>query len=138
MGLKDKVDSLYVAVCGDRITTLGGVFYFIHLYELFKGENSLSNVLTTTITGLLGASLLGITGLGFSTWKHYKRTLKEAQEQGKINVDFFQERIERSENKKLMGYCQIQGLYLGAKKTGNLEEFYQAREMFSNNVIPNF
>jgi len=137
MGLKNKIDSLYVATLGNRVTVISALTY-ANGWRSLNHDDNINLKITCGIGGLIGGFFLGATYLGISTWKHYKRTLREAQEQGKVEVEFFQKRIERNENGKLMGYCQIQGLYLGAKRTGSLEQFYQAREQFSNNIIPNF
>jgi hypothetical protein len=136
MELKDKVDSLYVATCGNRITAVGTLLYANMVYSFVNHDDLWLNIVSSC-GGAIGGYLVGITVAGISTWKHYKRTLKEAKKNKEIEPTFFEERIKKM-NKKYIGYCQTQGLYLGAKKTGNLETFYEAKKEFSNNIIPNF
>jgi len=138
MGLKDKIDSFYVATCGNRITMVGTILITNHIfYSLYPVDGNLPAVLSI-LGGGIGGGIWGLTFGGISTWKHYKRTLKEAKENNKINPHFFEEKINKSENRKFIGYCQIQGLYLGAKRTNSLEEFYLAKNNVSNNIVPNF
>ena len=139
MGLKDKIDSLYVGFFGNRVTTVGTALYVNHLTSLLYFEEHPVPATISLAGGFIGATVLwGVSVFGINTWKHYKRTLKEAKEKGKINFTFFEEKIKKNGCNRYLGYCEIQGIYLGAKKTGNLETFYAAREMFSNNIIPNF
>ncbi len=46
--------------------------------------------------------------------------------------------IKDTENRKFTGYCQLQGLYLAAKRYGQLDVFYAAKSAVSNNILPNF
>ncbi len=140
MSLKEKVESLYVAVCGNRVTFIAGLWTATICTTNFvidQNEHPIYSVFSG-LSCLLSGSLLGLTNLGTSTLKHYKRTLREMEEKGSIDSAFFEERILRSENRSFVGYCQLQGLYLGAKSTGSLDTFYEAKEKVSNCRIPNF
>ena len=138
MSLAERLESAYVALFGNRAIVLsellitGSIIYD----ELVSNNGNLPT--GSAILCAIGGAITGVTYAGTGTWKHYKRTLREYKEKGEVSVDFFKERILRSENGRFVGYCQLQGLYLGAKKTGQLEAFYAAREEFSECKIPNF
>ncbi|MFA6460816.1 MAG: hypothetical protein WCV90_01000 [Candidatus Woesearchaeota archaeon] len=136
MGLIDKVEDAYVFLVGNRITAAARMTFLLCTGKLLFQEIDFSIADYLSMGGMvLGASL---SDLGKYTSEHYHRTLQEVQNKGMAGVDFFKESILRGENEKFFGYCNLQGLYLGAKKTRQLANFYQARRDYSKCVIPNF
>ncbi len=140
MGLQDKVESAYVALVGNRVTAAVGTAFAYLSWEIFsKGkEFSTTQILVYTLSQVAAGFGLLFTKEGSSTWRHYKRTLREVEDYGSASVEFFVEEIEDTENGCLFGYCQLQGLYLGAKKSGQLANFEKAKKDYSYCKIPNF
>ncbi|MFA6460818.1 MAG: hypothetical protein WCV90_01010 [Candidatus Woesearchaeota archaeon] len=140
MELSDKVESLSVAIIGNRATAIAGtVLLYCAGKLLFDGSEMSAEEIKMCYWGLFdGAMYSAITKLGISTWRHYKRTLLEVKEKGSADVQFFKERMVRAEHCRTIGYCQIQGLYLGARQSRQLDNFYQAKRESSRLLIPNF
>ncbi|MFA6460817.1 MAG: hypothetical protein WCV90_01005 [Candidatus Woesearchaeota archaeon] len=140
MELKDKVESAYVALAGNRVTAIAGAAFAYLSWKIFSHSDDLSTsqIFTYTLAHSATGFVLWVTQVGGSTWRHYKRTLREVEDYGRADPEFFRERIEMTENGRFMGYCQLQGLYLGAKKSGQLANFERARRDYSECIIPNF
>jgi len=139
MSLNEIIEGTKIAFMGNRVTEAGALLATTTTYHAFSqlDSDSWQSAVSWTVCWV-GFGLMAITKLGQGTKRYYLRTLKEVEEKGEASVDFFKERIIRTDIGRFIGYCQLQGMYLGAKKTGQLDNFYQAKEEVSNCVIPNF
>ena len=145
INLSDKADDNYVRFFGNRTTVLG---YVIGSYGFAFG---LQGIFTGGALGILafilgGATLVAskavaelYTNYGRSTFEYYKRTERHIKKSGKLKKRFLKILMTKDcENTKYLGYCEIQGAYLAAKKYGQLDVFKEVKKKYSHNVIPNF
>lgn len=133
MKLTEIVDQLYVGLMGDRVNLASKITLAASTYGLIKYKDPL--LLIPTGLGLIA---FGYTTEGLGTLKYYNRTSKHIKQFGKLDSEFAKTLIEGTGNRKFTGYCQIQGMYLAAKKYGQLGAFYEAKKKYSKNIIPNF
>jgi len=133
MALNDVINNLYVGLAGDRVDLFAkiGVASCISAAAITE-----SGIWAIPLPFLVG--LVGYTNFGLSTLKYYKRTSAHIKKFGRLDRRFAETLIKGTENRKFTGYCQLQGLYLAAKRYGQLEIFYAAKSAVSNNVLPNF
>ena len=133
MALNDVINNLYVGLAGDRVDLIAKI-----------GAAGCISAAAISNSGLwvvplpFFAGLIGYTKLGLSTLKYYKRTSAHIKKFGRLDRRFAETLIKGTENRKFTGYCQLQGLYLAAKRYGQLDVFYAAKSAVSNNVLPNF
>lgn len=84
----------------------------------------------------------GSTGFGLDTYKEFKKTEKAVKEQGYLDKEWFKDRMmylsRYTSKSRFIGYCNLQGMFLAAKKYYVLNEFKSARKEVSDNLIPNF
>lgn len=105
------------------------------LIESSKNAAPLLLSISAFTSGLLGIAL---TLNGRTTKKYYKKTKKHIELRGELAPEFIEKVIKKSENSKVLGYCELQGIYLAARDTDNLDVFYQVKNKLSRNIIPNF
>jgi hypothetical protein len=130
--LNDILDKIYVGLAGDRISLIAKIGCIAGIYGV---ENDSWPCIFIEIAS---GALIGYTSFGLRTLEYYIRTSKHIQEHGKLDLRFGERLIKGTENRKFTGYCQIQGLYLAAKKYNQLEAFYELKNSISKNIIPNF
>ena len=111
------------------------------IYESLEelAENSLNAAPTLlSVSGLsLGLLGIGLTLNGRTTKKYYKKTRKHIELKGELAPEFIEKLIKKDGNGKILGYCELQGIYLAARDTGNLDVFYRVKNKLSRNIIPN-
>ena len=93
--------------------------------------------------GLIGIIFAGTSGIlmtanGKTTKRIYERTKEYIGSRGQLEPEFVEQVIKGSENAKYFGYCELQGVYLAARETGNLEVFNKVKRKYSKIIIPNF
>jgi len=145
MKLIEKVNDLEARLLGNRCLVLGAALVGGGTYEFFMSSLSVSDKeplnliasITSSLTAIIGSFLIGFNTCGIDTYKSYKRTIKHIEQFGEIMPDFFIKYIGQ-DNGHFMGYCQLQGMYLAARKNGKLESFYRNRKEYSKCLIPNF
>ncbi len=133
MKLTEIVNQLYVSLMGDRVNLASKITLAAGIYGLIRYKDPLLLIPTG-----LGLIFFVYTTEGLGTLKYYNRTSKHIKQFGKLDSEFAKTLIEGTENRKFTGYCQIQGMYLAAKKYGQLDAFYEAKKKYSKNIIPNF
>jgi hypothetical protein len=133
MKLREIVDQLYVGVAGDRVNLISKIGIAGSLYGMGVTESGLW-ILPFTISTIF----FNYTLFGLSTLHYYRRSTKHIQDHEKLDLRFAKTLIKGTENRKFTGYCQLQGLYLAAKKYDQLDIFKEAKSSVSNNVLPNF
>ncbi|MBI2672745.1 hypothetical protein HYX19_00645 [Candidatus Woesearchaeota archaeon] len=140
MALKDIVDRLYVGLMGDRVNLASKIIFAASTYSLIYGINhkTLPSFLFGYLGGYLSVSCFAYTTAGSGTLRYYNRTSKHIKQFRRLDPGFAKTLIEGTENRKFTGYCQLQGMYLAAKKYGQLDVFYEAKKKYSKNIIPNF
>ena len=138
--LPDKVDDVYVSLVGNR---LNATFQFISVNTAVLAYSSyeIGSTMGTVVFAygsFLSATCSAWTLCGRSTSKYYKRTEEHIKRFGELRPRFLEKLISKTENREIVGYCQLQGVYLAARKHGQLAVFYDVKRRCSNNVIPNF
>lgn len=103
-------------------TQISDIFIFFAAYMI--SQASLCNII--------------ITKDGRSTRKNYMETLKILQDYKDISPKRFLEMMWQEEEKKLIGYCELQWIYLGMKEYGLEKQFLEYKEKYTNNIVPNF
>mgnify|MGYP001591529453 CR=1 FL=1 len=107
--------------------------------HLLDGENGFFlSTLLGTINGVAILSLLA-TKCSAGTLHFYHRTEQHIEKYGLLKprvVELWM--ATRTENMPELGYCQQQGIYLAARKHGQLYAFYEAKEKASKVKIPHF
>ena len=138
-----RKEDFAVGLMGNRVTlasrilALGGIATFLALDIPREFRLEAFNVLAYT-TLLPSVVLMASTNCGTTTLDHYRRTRKHMRGNGgKLDLRFAEALIEGSGNDRFFGYCQQQGLYLAAKRYGQLDVFNEAKKK-SNIVIPFF
>ncbi|MCX6818462.1 MAG: hypothetical protein NT129_00485 [Candidatus Aenigmarchaeota archaeon] len=133
MKLNEIAEQLYVALVGNRLTLLSEIAIFSGFYGLVKDDS-----LVWGIPVWAGSMLFLYTAGGLSTVDYFNRTEKHIKRFGRLDERFSKALIDGTENNGAGGYCPIQGMYLAAKKYGQLDVFHKAKKDVSNNIIPNF
>ncbi|MBR9704526.1 hypothetical protein GOV12_03885 [Candidatus Pacearchaeota archaeon] len=108
------------------------------LEEISKNLNENIPTLLGSLALLCGISIEIGTLAGVSTKKYYDKTLKHINLRGELTQEFVTTIINGSDNRWTWGYCQLQGVYLAAKQSGELDTFYKVMKEHSKNLIPNF
>ena len=140
MSLKDITDKAYHRLFGNRVTILGASIAVLPYCVDIQNDTLLQTLIMVSsplITGL-GGALLGSTSFGADTYSHYIRAEKHIKKFGELKPKYVQKLIEGSTNRKFFGYCELQGVYLAAKKYGQLDVFNEVKKSHSNNILPNF
>lgn len=147
MSLAEKVEDAYISLVGNKVTLLTSSLlaasaYSIadNFYEHFANNNF--SFLSFLGFGMLG-SISGMINLGTKfgagTLYFYRRTEEHIERYGELKprvVELWMK--HKTENEPEFGYCQQQGIYLAARKHGQLEAFYEAKERVSKVKIPHF
>ncbi|MGV8086088.1 MAG: hypothetical protein ACP5N1_00520 [Candidatus Woesearchaeota archaeon] len=133
MKLTEILDQAYVGITGDRVNLISKIVIIGSVYELCETGSRIWG-----IPAIISSALIGYTSYGLKTLKYYNRTSNHIKNFGTLDLTFAKTLIKGTENKKFTGYCQLQGLYLAAKKYDQLETFYEAKKTVSNNILPNF
>lgn len=137
--VKKFLEDLCIGAFGNRISVLGFSVYSMSWASFSFNIKESPSLTILSLAGLLvGSSLLGGSGLGIGTYRHYKKTCKYLEETGNLDEEFVRKIIDRSENREFVGYCQLQGVYLAAKKHRQLESFFRYKRKYSNNLLVNF
>jgi len=149
MSLTEKVEDAYIRVVGNRVTaaavvsTLAIDYATYEAVSYFWDKNPLFAVLSVAggIVGtLFSASYVVDTKCGERTLHYFRRTEKRIKKKDRVLsprvVELWMTRT--TENQALYGYCQQQGIYLAAKKHGQLEAFYEVKRKASRVRIPHF
>jgi len=131
MNLKEKVEDLYVALVGNKLTLAGNTIGFAGLYG---AQTNLA-----AVTALIGFGVSAVTSCGIATVEYYRRTEDLIKRRGRLDPRTVELWIEHTTlNGAVLGYCQQQGIYLAAKKYDQLETFTKVREKCSKVKIPHF
>ncbi|GAB0174213.1 MAG: hypothetical protein HHAS10_00920 [Candidatus Altimarinota bacterium] len=106
-------------------TTLGTTLYY-------GGE--IETVIA--FTAFLGAVL--VCGGGRATKLYYDITKKHIKRTGTVDARFLSKVMNGYQGTKLLGYCELQGVYLAARNNGLSSEFKAAKKQSGMKVlIPN-
>ncbi|TAL53435.1 MAG: hypothetical protein EPN86_04450 [Nanoarchaeota archaeon] len=142
------VEGLHVCLIGNRITAFGVLSLGASFVALSSGAefplpsdaNFLDILKTTAVDSatIAGSFALGYSHLGFGTLELYNRTIGHIREHGKLEERYASTVFTSNSIDRVTGYCQIQGMYLAAAEEGFADEFRRYKEMYSNNIIPNF
>ncbi|MEK6905736.1 MAG: hypothetical protein AABX24_05025 [Nanoarchaeota archaeon] len=139
MSLAEKVENLYVRLIGNKVTAAATLSILGSTYSSLDGENGFFlSTLLGTINGVAILSLLA-TKCSAGTLHFYHRTEQHIEKYGLLKprvVELWM--ATRTENMPELGYCQQQGIYLAARKHGQLNAFYEAKEKASKVKIPHF
>jgi hypothetical protein len=138
MSLKETVEDLYVSLVGNRVNTLGLAMFAGSGYTFCNYYGTLPTMFS--ILGIVvSGGFLSFNKFGEGTKNYYRRTLQEIDDNnGTLPLEWVQEKIKKVEFGNVLGYCQLQGMYLAAKKRNQLNSFYSAKKAVSNNIFPNF
>ncbi len=138
MSLAEKVESAYAALIGNRVTLAANLMAGGTVYTLLESNNPGLRVLVSISIPAAGVILFG-TQCGIGTSYFYQRTKKHIQKYGHLKPRVVELWItHKTENMPEVGYCQLQGIYLAAKKYNQLDTFYEAKKKVSKVKIPNF
>jgi len=132
-------EAVRISQLGNRVSALTNAVLAGSVYLAFSDtQNELLPLLA--MTGILGNVLVQpINQCGRKTVHHYRRTLEHIRRNGgRLGLRYVKKIIEKSENEPYIGYCQQQGLFLAAKKTGNVLVFRKLQKRYSNVVLPFF
>ena len=141
MSIKDKINRIEASLIGNRVTSLGasllvGGFISTNLYEIkdFRNQILYGTIMCT------GSAMCGITSFGISTNKIYKKTANSLKKFNKLDKRFFKAAMGTEYSRPLIGYCQLQGMYLACRDYApkELENFYKFKKEYTKNIIPNF
>lgn len=121
----------------NRITALSYVGIILPiLYSSISIDDSLSPF--TYILQLSGGLCAWVTAFGTTTERTYRRTCDHIEKKWKIGRKFFKKIMKNDIDKEIMGYCQLQWMYLAAKEYWLEKKFLEMKKEFTNNLIPNF
>jgi hypothetical protein len=139
MKLRNALDNLEVRLIGNRVFALGASLFSGGIIACVISGPSINrdNDLMYGAAVAIGGVMMGFNTFGSSTYKSYKKTLKHIELCGEIRPDFFIEYL-KYDNGRFIGYCQLQGMYLAARKYGKLESFFQNKRENTTNCVPNF
>ena len=139
MTLGDLVNSLNIVFLGNRVTLASRILFATIAYSSHEDYFSHPAVEIAEAVGLYSTVMVeALTLCGYSTMHYYNRTMNHINEFGKLDGRYIKQMIKGTENRKFIGYCQIQGMYLAAKKAKQLETFKRVKAEVCNNIIPNF
>lgn len=78
------------------------------------------------------------TNFGQTTNKVYRKTLIHLRKHKKMDPRFFKATIRWYWDRLVFGYCELQWMYLAAKKCGYEEDFFDLKKKYTDNIVPNF
>ncbi len=131
----NKLKELEVIILGNKVTLLGYSLIATGLETSICYANSPYMpwfILTVLSGGFLAATTKPIK----ETLDKYQETMRYIKRSGKLD-EFFLKKVF-SKNHILCEYCHAQGVYLAARKEGFLNQFFNAKKKYSNNIIPHF
>ncbi|MDD5192486.1 MAG: hypothetical protein PHH54_06405 [Candidatus Nanoarchaeia archaeon] len=131
--LKKIVEQAYVLLAGNRLTLMSELMIGSGLF--LSGDN---HPTLKPLLGMIGFPVYFVTVCGLQTLSSYNRTIKHIKKFEKLDERFAKEQMGEYKNNLLMGYCQLQGMYLASKKYNQLDEFYKLKKKISEVIIPNF
>lgn len=138
MSLAEKVENAYIGLIENKVTLAANSLLGGSLYMLFEGNQSPVRLVAAYVSIGLGVVALG-TKCGTGTVQFYCRTEQHIQKYGRLKPRVVELWItHKTENLSNFGYCQLQGIYLAAKKYDQLDAFYEAKNKVSKVKIPNF
>lgn len=140
--LKSKLESIELYAMGNRVNLLGRLMTGIGVTDTIKGisygsgmiygEGEMGLILTS-----LGVFLEFVTLGGVTTPNYFKKTEKRIK-RGELTQGRVEKLIRSTENNRFFGYCDVQGIYLAARKHKKLDVFKKAKKNVCNVRIPNF
>jgi hypothetical protein len=88
----------------------------------------------------VGIGLDSYTGFGSSMKKIYDRTVKHVKRFNRLDRRFFNTVMGLDRFDSLVGYCQLQGMYLACRDYApqKLPNFYELKQQNTRNIVPNF
>jgi hypothetical protein len=141
MSLQEKINRAEAYLIGNRVSVIG------HSLLLGTGifvDNLSSNMLNLTLGYSLfysGLLLSCLTNAGKTTGDLYKRTSQHIKKFKRIDSRFFCAALgDDFSPEVLLGYCELQGMYLACRDTKPelLPEFQRLKKEKTKNIIPNF
>jgi len=144
MSLVEKVVDFGRGIYMNRVTLAMMPIYSSSIYGIMSYQN-ISNISDEPLRfGLLccaavvSGAIAGYTSFGTSTGRMFRKIDRQIETDGCLNREYVTKVMCQPENDCATGYCQIQGIYLAAKKHGKLAEFRKLQEKYSCNKIPHF
>lgn len=144
MSLAEDVRDAYVALIGNRITLASAIVFDLSISKFILNITEMEKHSSETTAGLLFTALFGVaflqsTKCGIGTAEFYNATNDHIRRKGTLQEHVVKKWIEKAvEKDSALGYCQLQGIYLAAKKHGMEELFFEYKKKYSVNRLPNF
>jgi len=138
MSLTEKVENLYIRLIGNRLVLAASLSLASSTYVCIEADDANFRFGTSGIA-IYAALALMLKKCGGGTLQFYRRTEESIQKYGRLKprvVELWM--VHKTENAPQVGYCQQQGIYLAAKKHGQLDAFYEAKDKVSEVRIPHF
>lgn len=140
--LKDQLNKIGVSLIGNRLATVGNIGLASLILNIStKGfEPSCSSEQLSYCASGIALGLSAITGFGASTGKLYSRTVDHLKKFKKLDERFFDKMMGFDDSTPLVGYCQLQSMYLACRDYApeQLDTFYKLKKENTRNVVPNF
>ncbi|MBS3170138.1 hypothetical protein J4210_06675 [Candidatus Woesearchaeota archaeon] len=137
MELGDLLTRAYIRLIGNRVTLLGVILSSAGtvLYD-FNERITAANTGAFLLLNF-GAQLMCGTLIAGETARQYERSLEHlAENGGRFEESYLRRKLEKPH--RVCNYCPTQGVFLAAKKTGNVKQFREAEKRYSPNIIPHF
>jgi len=147
MSLFERVENAYIALAGNRVTlassTAAGISsygFFSDLSHYFSGEEPLQlRTLGFLVSGLASSIFIFSTKCGLGTAAFYRAADRHIKRRGTLKENVVRKWIQNAvEDDSTLGYCQLQGIYLAAKKHGIEDIFFELKEKYSSNTMRNW
>lgn len=132
-----------IGFVGNRINLFGEILLGSGALLKSLGERFSENDFFPNQIMILGAGIMLISSFGIGTKKIYERTKEHIISRGKLDERYMRNLIRGAQDEppvldRFLGYCQLQGAYLAARETGNVEDFDRYKRKYSKNILPNF
>jgi len=144
MTLKEKLNEVEATLIGNRISAISSACLLAGAGSMaILGLDQATEVMGPILGPVMGVGLVGcsFTGFGSTMKKLYIRTREHLKKFNTLDPRFFKAMMELDYGSWLLGYGQLQAMYLAARDSGNpeyLRQFHQLKREYTKNIIPNF
>ena len=139
MTLKERLLEAEAAFIGNRASAIGTAMLAAGGTAAFLEGPGPLGCLSVMAAGV-GLGLDSYTGFGSSMKKIYDRTTEHLKRFNRLDRRFFNTVMGLDRFDNLVGYCQLQGMYLACRDYApqQLPEFYELKQKNTKNIVPNF
>ena len=139
MTLKEKLLEAEAVLIGNRASAIGTAMLVGGAGAAVLEGPGPAGCISALVAGT-GIALDSFTGFGSTMKSMYTRTAAHLKKFNRLDERYFNTAMGLDRYNSLVGYCQLQGMYLACRDYApqQLPKFYELKQKNTKNILPNF